>query len=240
MNLIIDIGNTFTKIALFDKGMMVDFERQKSDSPEIRSGIKLKSDIAVNVIISSVGREFDNSLLDTGSFKKLINFTNQTPVPLKNAYKTPATLGSDRLAAAVGGWKRFSGKNLLIIDAGTALTFDFVSDDGTYHGGAISPGIRMRYKALGHFTNRLPLLEPYWQPELIGNDTQMSIHSGVMMGIIAETEGIINYYNKKFNEVVTILTGGDYLYFDKQLKIKKFALPNLILEGLDAVLEFNN
>ena len=239
MNLIVDTGNTFTKIALFDKAVMVDFERHKSDSAELKEAIQRMAAIADNAIISSVGKLVDESFFDGYSFNKLIKFSNKTPVPLKNAYKTPETLGSDRLAAAVGGWKHFPGRNILTIDAGTAITFDFTSANGTYHGGSISPGIRLRYRALNQFTERLPMLEPDFDPLLIGTDTKSSIHSGVMLGIAAETEGIINAYNEQYKDVVIILTGGDYLFFDKQLKIKKFALPNLILEGLEAILEYN-
>lgn len=240
MNLIVDIGNTFTKIALFDNAVLVDLKKYKSDSEELKEAFQTTSSFADKAIVSTVGKAFDAAFLNGCLIKKRLNFTNQTPVPLKNAYTTPETLGTDRLAAAVGGWNRFPGRNILTIDAGTALTFDFTSANGTYHGGSISPGIRMRYKSLYNFTERLPLLEPELNPLLIGTDTQSSIHSGIMLGIAAETEGIINAYNERYKDVVIILTGGDYLFFDKQLKIKKFALPNLILEGLDAILEFNN
>lgn len=239
MNLIVDIGNTFTKIALFNNAAIADFERHKSNSAQCRAALHRMAAISDKAIVSSVGKAYDEQIIDGYNFEKLIIFTNNTLVPLKNAYKTPETLGSDRLAAAVGGWKHFPGRNSLVIDAGTALTFDFTSADGTYHGGAISPGIRLRYAALHHFTKRLPQLDPEWDPELVGTTTGESIHSGVMLGIIAETEGIINAYNERFKDVVIILTGGDYLFFDKQLKIKKFALPNLILEGLEAILEYN-
>lgn len=240
MNLIVDIGNTFTKIALFDKAVMVGFERHKSNTAELKEVIQRTAAISDKAIVSSVGKLIDESLFGGHCFDKLIKFTNKTPVPLKNAYNTPETLGSDRLAAAVGGWKHFPGRNILTIDAGTAITFDFTSADGTYQGGSISPGIRLRYRALNQFTERLPLLEPEIDALLIGTDTNSSIHSGVMLGIAAETEGIINMYNEQYEDVVIILTGGDYLFFDKQLKIKKFALPNLILEGLEAILEYNN
>ena len=129
--------------------------------------------------------------------------------------------------------------DILVIDAGTAITYDIITAEGNYLGGGISPGITMRYKALHTFTGRLPLLDYYEDAQLIGDDTASSIHSGVLNGALAEMEGIIQSYQLVYPALKIILTGGDHNYFDKRLKIKTFAAPNLVLEGLNLILIFN-
>jgi type III pantothenate kinase len=133
----------------------------------------------------------------------------------------------------------FPQEDVLVIDAGTAVTYDLMTSDGCYQGGSISPGILMRYKALHTFTERLPLLSPEGQPELTGRDTAGSIHSGVINGLVSEVEGIVNEYLRVFPRLKIILTGGDHNYFDKRLKVKTFAAPNLVLEGLNIILNYN-
>jgi type III pantothenate kinase len=156
-----------------------------------------------------------------------------------NKYNTPETLGKDRLAGVVGAMQLMPASDILVIDAGTALTYDIVTSSGEYLGGAISPGITMRYKALHTFTNRLPLLDYNDDAQLIGYDTSSCIHSGVLNGAAAEMEGIIQQYRQIYPGLRIILTGGDQNYFDKRLKIKTFAAPNLVLEGLNLILDFN-
>jgi len=131
------------------------------------------------------------------------------------------------------------GCDILVIDSGTAITYDLITAAGEYLGGGISPGLSMRYKALHTFTNRLPLLDYYDDAQLIGDDTSSSIHSGVLNGALAEMEGIIKSYQILYPGLKIILTGGDHNYFDKRLKIKTFAAPNLVLEGLNLILDFN-
>src|SRR5690606_6792967 len=150
-----------------------------------------------------------------------------------NCYDTPDTLGKDRLAGAVAGAHLYPGKNVLIIDAGTAITYDMVHSMNQYVGGSISPGINMRFKALHTFTKRLPLYEPTMYDKLTGTDTYQSIMSGVMVGARAEMDGIINEYEQKYQSLITILTGGDAIYFDKKLKSNIFATSNLVLSGLN-------
>jgi type III pantothenate kinase len=192
-----------------------------------------------NAILSSVKEypaEIDEYLRQR--FNTII-FNYLTLVPVINKYTTPETLGKDRLAGVVGAMQLMPASDVLVIDAGTAITYDIVTATGEYLGGAISPGITMRYKALHAFTSRLPLLEFYDDTQLIGSDTSSAIHSGVLNGAAAEMEGIIQQYRQLYPELKIILTGGDQNYFDKRLKIKTFAAPNLILEGLNLILDFN-
>jgi type III pantothenate kinase len=166
-------------------------------------------------------------------------FGHNTTVPIINNYGSPETLGKDRLAGVIGAKHWMPNSNILVIDAGTAITYDLVTANGEFLGGGISPGIAMRYKALHTFTGRLPLLDYYGDAELIGTDTASSIHSGVLNGAVAEMEGIIKGYQPLYPGLKIILTGGDHNYFDKRLKIKTFAALNLVLEGLNLILNFN-
>lgn len=148
-------------------------------------------------------------------------------------------MGNDRIALAVAGSQLYPGRDVLIIGAGTCITYDFVSKNNEYFGGSISPGIHMRFKALNTFTDKLPLVQPENKPELIGNSTVGSITSGVMNGLYSEIDGIIDRYEKNFPEIQTILTGGDIIYFDKMLKNNIFANSNLVLKGLNMILDYN-
>jgi type III pantothenate kinase len=166
-------------------------------------------------------------------------FSQNTSLPIINKYRTPETLGKDRLAGVVGAQHLLPACDILVIDAGTAITYDFITSSGEFIGGSISPGIAMRYKALNTYTDRLPLLNYYDNAKLIGDDTSTSIFSGVLNGAVAEMEGIIQQYREVYPGIKIILTGGDHNYFDKRLKIKTFAAPNLVLEGLNLILDFN-
>ena len=139
----------------------------------------------------------------------------------------------------MAGAAKYPGKNVLIISAGTALTFDFVNDRGEYLGGSISPGMEMRFNALHTFTDKLPLLSYQEPAELIGSTTRQSILSGVINGIICEIEGISRCYLEKYPGLKIILSGGDLNYFVKPLKISIFAVSNIVTLGLNIVLEFN-
>jgi type III pantothenate kinase len=192
------------------------------------------------IIVSSVLKKIPIHKLVMPKGVNYLPFTSETQVPIKNKYRSAFTLGSDRLAAAVGGFLRFHGKPVLVIDAGTCLKFNYVNRKGEYLGGSISPGVEMRFKALHNFTARLPLLEAgAYKPQLIGTDTTGSIKTGVMEGIFHEVKGVIESYRKKDKNLNVILTGGDAALFDKRLKTRIFADPYLILKGLNAILEYN-
>lgn len=239
MNLIIDTGNTRTKLALFQGSEMLAFSSFEGVDDKYIIQFCESNLFIKNAILSSVRKypsEIDAFL---NQRYKTVLFNNDTAVPIINKYGTPETLGKDRLAGVVGAQKIMPASDILVIDAGTAITFDFVTASGEYLGGSISPGIAMRYKALHTYTDRLPLLDFYDNAQLIGTDTSTSIYSGVLNGTTAEMEGIIQQYRSLYPGIKIIITGGDHNYFDKRLKIKTFAAPNLVLEGLNLILDFN-
>ena len=239
MNFIIDTGNTLTKLALYQGREMVAYSSFPGiDIEHIRHFCDANAFIN-NAIISTV-KEYPSEI-DSFISKQYttIFFSHETPVPVVNSYSTPETLGKDRLAAVIGAKQLLPDCDILVIDAGTAITYDLINAEGEYLGGGISPGIAMRYKALHTFTGRLPLLDYYDDAQLIGEDTASSIHSGVLNGALAEMKGIIKGYQLLYPNLKIILTGGDHNYFDKRLKIKTFAAPNLVLEGLNLILNFN-
>jgi type III pantothenate kinase len=239
MNLVIDTGNTLTKLALFQGREMLAFS--SFEGVHTKHIIKFceSNSLIKNAVLSSV-KEYPAEIDDylNHQYNTLI-FNHNTTVPVINKYRTPETLGKDRLAGVVGAMHLMPASDLLVIDAGTAITYDIVTASGEYLGGAISPGIAMRYKALHTFTSRLPLLDYYDDAQLTGDDTSSGIHSGVLNGAVAEMEGIIQQYRQLYPGLKIILTGGDQNYFDKRLKIKTFAAPNLVLEGLNLILDFN-
>jgi type III pantothenate kinase len=167
--------------------------------------------------------------------------SHQTPLPFRNGYQTPHTLGMDRVAAVAGAQAVFPGRPLLVIDAGTAITYDFLDDKGTYRGGGISPGIKMRFAALHTFTAKLPLIEHLPEiPPLVGYSTESSMRSGVVNGVLAELEGIMQAYQKQADgKLQVVITGGDLGLLEKGIKTSNFADPHLVLSGLYEILIFN-
>ncbi len=162
-------------------------------------------------------------------------------LPIKVLYKTPETLGNDRLANVCAAWSLYPEQNSLVIDLGTCIKYDFVSASGTYPGGSISPGLSMRYKALTRFTSQLPYFKPVDEfPELTGQSTEGAIRSGVENGILEEVNGIIARYQELFDQTRIILTGGDHSKFADKLKSVIFAAPNLTLTGLKVILDHND
>jgi type III pantothenate kinase len=239
MNFIIDTGNTLTKLALFQGEELVAFNSFAGVDVQHIMRFCTNSPGIENAILSTV-KPFHNETEEflKKNFKTFF-FSHTTPVPVINKYSTPETLGKDRLAGIVGAQRIFPANDILVIDAGTAITYDLITAAGEYLGGGISPGITMRYKALHTFTGRLPLLDYFEDAHLIGDTTTLSIHSGVLNGVLAEVEGIMHNYLSLFPGLKIIVTGGNHNYFDKRLKIKTFAAPNLVLEGLNLILNFN-
>jgi len=168
-----------------------------------------------------------------------IELTAATPVPINNLYKTPETLGKDRLAAVVGAHSLFPDKDVLVLDAGTALTIDFIDKGGNYHGGNISPGLNMRFRALHDYTQKLFLHKQTDDYQFLGDDSASAIVSGVQNGIIFEIDYYIDHFVKQFPELVTILTGGDVNFLVNKIKRRIFAEPNLVFIGLMKIIEFN-
>lgn len=247
MHLIIDIGNTRSKVALFYKDQILSLqifdeltiEKLNPLFEEIEKIHAEKGPIRAS-ILSSVRQDNESIQLLLKQKSSFIELNASIPLPIKVLYKTPETLGNDRIALTVGATIYFPSSNVLVIDAGTCITYDFVSAKNEYFGGGISPGIMMRYKALHTFTDKLPLVNNLSPADLIGQSTQMSIQSGVMNGVLAEADGIIDKYKALFPDLKTIVTGGDTYYFDKNLKNDIFANSNLVLEGLNRILNYND
>lgn len=240
MNLIIDVGNTKVKAAVFKDDTLIEsvsFSHLeiKHRLKEIRETFEIK-----HTIIAKVTSIADKDLLKLLSKMTPLELSHETPVPFKNTYKTPKTLGIDRIALAAAAVHQFPKKNCLIIDAGTCITFDFVNQKTEYFGGGISPGMHMRYQALHAYTNGLPNLSPQAPKQLIGGNTEESIHSGIINGVINEIDGIISEYRMKYPDLTVVLTGGDTNFLAKQLKSSIFANQNFLLEGLNSILIFNS
>ncbi|MDP2069025.1 MAG: type III pantothenate kinase [Lutibacter sp.] len=239
MNLIIDVGNTRIKTAVFDSSKLIHTEsitKESFDSDVIEI---IKKYQCSNAIISSVGSLKNTQIAKLHAEINLIELNYNIKVPFLNKYTTPKTLGVDRIALVSSAISKYPNKNVLIIDAGTCITYDYINNEGIYYGGAISPGLQMRYKALNVFTEKLPLLEASEKFELVGNSTETSIHSGVLNGVINEIDGIINQYRKKNTDLTVVLTGGDVNFLSNRLKNGIFANPNFLLEGLNTILTYN-
>lgn len=238
MNLVVDLGNTKAKLAVFQDGELIDDAHSSEISVEvIRAFIgdrKIQSSILASVINHS--QELEGYLAEISHF---VHFTHKTTLPIALKYNTPETLGLDRIATAVGANAKFPNQNVLSIDVGTCIKYDFVDAQNNYQGGGISPGIKMRFKALNTFTDKLPLIEQKNIDFLIGKDTEGSILSGVINGAISEIEGMIRTYSVKVPNLQIIVTGGDARIFDKDDKNPIFADSFLTLRGLNTILEHN-
>jgi len=240
MNLIVDIGNSYVKFAVFKQGKLIHkIVTELSHFNDTYKNIKDDFSGIEKVIISSVGK-LELSQIET--IKKQDNvliLNSDVKLPFQNLYKTPKTLGVDRIALVSAAVNQFPNKNVLIIDAGTCITYDFITSKNQYLGGSISPGIRLRYHSLHNLTANLPLLDSEMPNDIIGQSTSEAIHSGVINGVLKEIEGVINEYQKKNSDLTVILTGGDTNFLSNQLKNSIFANSNFLLEGLNFILEFN-
>ncbi len=239
MNLVIDIGNTLTKVALFRNNALVTSARIDSFTPDDAREWLKKYPVKKCILSSVKGNHNQLAVFlkeNTGFF---IPLSHNTPLPVKMLYLTPETLGKDRVAAVTGAYNKFTGANVLIVDMGTAITYDFLNSKAEYVGGNISPGLTMRYKALNAFTNSLPLINNDDISVDMGNNTRTAIIAGVQQGIINELNGYNDYYLSHFEKIKIIFTGGDAEFFVNKLKKPIFVIPNLVLEGLNFILEFN-
>tara|TARA_B100000927_G_C16414734_1_gene448798 strand:- start:373 stop:1080 length:708 start_codon:yes stop_codon:yes gene_type:complete len=230
IKLVIDQGNTNTKIALFKKSKIIK-KAILNNEADIVSWEKE----AFSTIISLV--EDQSSLLSFFK-KKVLKLDHETKIPIINNYKTPKTLGTDRLAAVVGATKLFPNNNILVIDAGTCITFDLLKNN-VYFGGSITSGINMRYNSLKNNTFNLPIVNEISKVELVGDSTNNSIKSGVLNGLLCEIDGMIADYKHKYSDLKVVITGGDCMFFDKGLKNSIFVDQDLVLKGLNEILDFN-
>lgn len=241
MNLAIDIGNTLAKLAVIDDGQVVDFQKtEQIDSAFVEKILEENPEIEAAIIVSTGEYETAWEQMLEKRMKRFIRFGAETPIPIENGYATPQTLGLDRLAAAVAANALYPNSNVLIVDFGTAITVDFVSAEGRFVGGNISPGAATRFRALHHFTKRLPLCElDEDSVRLLGNSTQTAIESGVVNGIVYEIEGYIRDLQQRYNNLRIIFTGGESDFFAKRLKNTIFATYDLVAYGLNRILEYN-
>ena len=234
MLLTIDVGNSRIKVAVFEHNKQVDFFIfETNEALKNFENIFQKYPNLQKIILSSVGK-LENELVDLiqNRFPTEI-IDRKSKFPFTNLYATPETLGIDRMVLAAGATLIYPNQNKLIIDAGTCITYDFVNAENQYLGGAISPGIKIRYKSLNNYTSKLPLLTLSEDFEIIGNSTKSAIHSGVINGVIFEIEGFISQYSLKNQDLTIILTGGDAEFLAKRLKSTIFANSNFLLESLN-------
>ena len=236
MNLIIDIGNNSAKFFLFKGEQLILHTRKSNSSFDVIGEWNRLYDIEKAIISSVIADTPELSEAISGLQCPVVRFSNSMSLPLEICYRTPHTLGSDRIAAAVGAWNEAPGRNMLVIDAGSAITIDFVGKDGKYNGGNIAPGIKMRLKALHEYTSRLPMIEKEGDIPTIGYDTETAIRSGVINGICHEIEGYINEFKQKYCDVLVFLTGGDEKPLKNRIKSCIFADKYLVAKGLNRIL----
>ena len=240
MNLVIDIGNSKVKVAVFETDTMImSIVCEETSFLDELKKISNNYQI-VHSIVSSVKNIESEYFEELQKLPSLLLLNSDTPVPFKNLYSSLSTLGNDRIALAAAAVLKYPQKNSLVIDAGTCITYDFVNSNNEYLGGAISPGLEMRYKALHQHTSKLPLLSKNEVYKRTGFSTTESIHSGVINGVICEIEGVITQYKQDFHDLTVVLTGGDTKFLSKQLKNSIFANQNFLLQGLNKILTHNN
>ena len=240
MQLIIDVGNTRVKAAIFHGDVLQArhhflLEDFIGEVGEFAGLYPVKK-----AIISSVGRLSEEQARSVQLRFPTIILSHTTPLPFSNDYGTPHTLGVDRIALVAAFAKAYPKKNGLIIDAGTCITYDYITAEGSYKGGAISPGLRLRYETLNNLTANLPLLEKQLPESIIGTTTNEAIHSGVVNGVLLEIDGAINHYKEHYNVEIVIITGGDAEFLAKRLKNSIFAHSKFLLEGLNYILTYQN
>jgi type III pantothenate kinase len=239
MVLVLDLGNTNVKIAVFELDKLLfkklaDYSDWKKDLQNVFE----KHQEIKNIVVSNVANRIELETLLIPERCKIHFISSKSHFPFLNLYETPETLGIDRMVLAAGAIIQYPKQDCLIIDAGTCITYDFVTNNGNYLGGAISPGIQLRYKSLHNYTARLPLLEPEMPKSQIGASTKNAIHSGVLNGILYEIESHVKVFSTNKENFIIILTGGDAVFLAKRLKNTIFANSNFLLESLYHLYQF--
>ena len=236
-HLVLDLGNTRLRAYHFQAGSILnEWElEQLEELPHLVSQLPA----APKILASNVGRHSFDALRKAGLEVQEVGQWLHLPIELK--YQTPETLGQDRIALACGAQAHYPRRDALIIDVGTCITYDFKNASGEYLGGAISPGVLMRFEAMHHHTARLPLIGKWNEPpkKLIGASTEQSMQIGVWLGVQAEIEGIIKRYMQRYPTLKVLITGGAASGFAEELNYDIFAAPKLLPEGLNYILEFN-
>ena len=233
-----DFGNTLLKCGVFKIDQLTEVVTLENDQPQTISDLLNKYE-PEHTILSSVvnhNEEIEKILAEKSSFLKL---GPTVKLPFTTPVRKPETIGADRLALAAFASFFYKEQNTLVIAIGSCITYNFVNKYNSFIGGSISPGMEMRFKALNHYTAKLPLIKADWNFPLIGYDTATNILSGVLQGMASEIDGIIEEYKKKFEKFNVLLTGGDTANFAQHIKNKIFADPWLILKGLYAISKYN-
>lgn len=237
-NITIDIGNSGIKYGIFEDSKLIYCNRTEG----LATG-RIVEDIATykpshSIVCSTIKPNADLNASLKQLHQDMMFFDYKTDIPILNLYKTPQTLGMDRLAAAIGAYN-ISKCDTLIIDMGTAITYDFVTKRGEFLGGNISPGMEMRFKALHEHTSLLPLVSHEGHRPQLGEDTESAIRCGVLDGMKYEIEGYIRKFSLKHSNLCVFFTGGDELYFEDEIKKRIFADKFIVLKGLNEVLTYN-
>ena len=240
-NLVIDIGNTYSKLAIFEQKKLIYFNQFQEIEEQELLNLIAENHIEKSTV-SSVNSQVENLEVLLRKHTEYTRFSTDIVGGVKIFYESPKTLGLDRWAKVIGAHCLFKGHNILMIDAGTCITYDVLNSNNEYFGGSISLGLNMRFKALNHYTGRLPLVN--WSPEdeiAEGTNTEKAIKRGVLMGAVNEIEGFIALEHKRNKDLKVVLTGGDSLFLTKQLKNSIFAAqithePYLVLKGLNEVI----
>ena len=238
-SLCLDLGNTLAKYAVFRGGTLLEAAALDKEQLVASLELLLKRTHPDRSILCSVVHHPESIVQVLESRCDTLQLDASTPLPFRNDYERPETLGPDRLALAAGARALFPDRHNLVIALGTCITYNFISKQGRFLGGAISPGMRMRFQALHAYTDLLPLVEPTAEVPRIGYNTRQSILSGVMLGIQGELEATIHAYRASYGNFNALLTGGDLEFFVSPLKNEIFADSLLIFKGLHAILEFN-
>ena len=236
MNICIDIGNTNAKVGIFNNDELVEVKQGLRD----RDLIKLvKAMHPEHVLVSSVRKGVGKIVQQIKKFAPTLLLDRKLPLPFLNSYKSPETLGYDRIAAVAGAQVYYPGENCLVVDIGTCITFELINSKGIYEGGGISPGVEMRFKAMRKFTSGLPMVGSSSNAPVIGKTTKECMQSGVLHGIVSELKGNIELYRQFFNDLRIIFCGGGAIFFESKIKDDIFAIPNLVLIGLNRILRYN-
>jgi len=240
MNLAIDIGNSLVKMAVIDSGQVIDtFKSEEASVGELEAALVAYPDVTAAVMVSARGEQAALETFLQARLKRYLRFDSSVSVPIRNLYETPETLGPDRLAAAVGANTLYPNTNVLIVDFGTAITIDMVSERNEFLGGNISPGATTRFRALHEFTQKLPRRTLTEDTKLLGRNSFEAIESGVINGIVYEIEGYIERLEEKYSDFRIIFTGGEGNFFAKRLKNPIFATYDLVAYGLNRILEYH-
>ncbi|MBW2960427.1 type III pantothenate kinase [Mesonia aestuariivivens] len=241
MNLVIDVGNTLVKFAVFQDNILLEklfFELELFEK-KVQYFFRKYPEIKFS-ILCSVQKQSQKWKLLLKEKSIFLQLSSSTPVFFENKYSSKSTLGIDRLALVAAAAYQYKNENVLIIDAGTCITYDFKNNKNEYLGGIISPGLNMRAKAMHQFTAKLPLVKlENNDVGILGQDTQQCLEIGVLKATALEIDGFITEYKNKFEDLTVILTGGDSQTLSKNVKNSIFAPSNFLLEGLNQILEFN-